>query len=112
MGSLFQPKQPAPLPPAPPSERAGSDEKEQQGEYNPFTGRRTKVIPIPQPPSERDELLNNAVQESLNEVSKLSLKEYKADKQTRQILKEWANRQDELLNEYERKKFMRWFQGE
>jgi hypothetical protein len=87
MGNLFQPKQPAPPTPLPPTERE---------------------IMAAKIRTEKSDL----VKQSLDEISKLSQKDYKADKQTRRILKEWADRQAELLNEHERKKFMRWFQGE
>jgi hypothetical protein len=91
MGSLFKPKQPAPPPPAPPSERD-------------ILAARIRA--------EKDVMLENAVEQSLNEISRLSVKDYKADKNTRRVLKEWADRQAELLEQHERRKFMRFFQGE
>ncbi len=102
MGSLFQAKQPAPPPPAPPvlvRDEVNGVEQVPVTSADGTTTYITRAIPLtPQQQTERDEI-NKIVNESLAEITKLSRTDYAADAATQKVLNEWQQRQEQLLAE-------------
>lgn len=100
MGSLFQPKQPAPPPPAPPTTvRDEVNGVEQVPVTNPdgsvtYVTRQLPLTAAQQ--AERDEI-DRIVRESLSEISRLSKADYAADAETTRVLSQWEERQKSLL---------------
>ena len=101
MGSLFKPKQPAPPPPAPPTYVRDEINGVEQVPVTAADGSVTYItrqLPLSAEQQAAKDEVNKILSDSLAEINRLSKTDYAPDAATQSVLKQWEERQTELLN--------------